>query len=139
MSNLYDPVVMTTVYCEGPHGNPHPRREIETYRRLELQRKDGILIAWFPVPGDGHGAHRDIVGGDDGPSLVANITSPDYRSKVRFHCNDCDYDEKRDTGKAIVGVFAPMSDLFELLHAHGKHDIAVRELVRRVWPQATGI
>lgn len=114
-----------SVYCEGPTDAEHPREPIERYRRVELP---GGHVSWFPTSDR---TVVDLIG--DEPQQHPPLVKSGYRSKLRFHCLVCRFDEKRGTGTAQLGTYEHMSEFLERLHHAGVRDVSVRALVDLVW------
>jgi hypothetical protein len=104
------------VYCDGPpdnDGNPtHERRPVKRYVRKLDVIADRRSYFW------------SIIADADDPR-----PKPSARRKLRFHCRVCGFDEKRRNG--INDAFtARLSEIFEVLHAAGTHEVNVRVLVK---------
>lgn len=123
-----------TVYCDGPAGTQHERETVTTYVRL-VDESFPPGRDWVPSPkwvdGSGrvkrareHLQHRRK-GSQSSPLREAGI--PHVRLQYRFHCRLCGFNEIRNDGSPLSGVFDNLAD-------NDRDEISARELIRRAWP-----
>jgi ribosomal protein L44E len=110
------------VYCDGPPDNAghptHARHPVKRYVR-KLDATADCSYFW-----------STIAGADD------PRPKPSKGRKLRFHCRVCGFDEKRSNG--INEKFTTrISEIFEVLHATGTHEVNVRVLVKWLLPALT--
>jgi hypothetical protein len=124
---LIDARNVVYVYCDGPADAPHPRYKVRIYARV-LDREERVLDGeprWVCVPRSLYRPFRES----------GKLSFAGHSDKVRLHCPDCRFNEKRRLDRHYGPEFPPFSAVFEKLWANGLKEISVRELVARVaWP-----
>jgi hypothetical protein len=126
------------LYCEGPDGKPHDRRDIARYVRYDIiwREADQWPRVWRPVRSWSRGEEtitvpefeRWVTDDNDDSMLYGPLSLP-LRRQFRYRCEGCSLDAQRHTDNHEVDVEAAHETVLNALTDRGREDISVRDFV----------
>jgi hypothetical protein len=126
------------IYCGGPDDNPHPRSYVARYDRPFFQG-DEQIDKWGPARSwrDGDSIvsvpefERWVTDDSDESKAMARLSWP-QRRLFRYRCQQCAFDEQRNTDSDSVDVWATRDQALDTLAARRIDEVPVRAFVA-IW------